>query len=64
MEENKPICKAMTLTELAQKYEISNKTMFSWLKRKGLIKSKRDGYLFTPKEVKNIYEALGYPDNY
>lgn len=62
MEENKPMVKAMTLTELARKYEVSNKTMFSWLKRKGIIKGKRDGYLFTPKEIKIIYEKLGEPE--
>lgn len=63
MEENKPVCKAMTLTELAAKYGVSNKTMYSWLKRKKIIKNKREGYLFTPKEIRIIYEELGEPDN-
>lgn len=62
MEQDKPIYKAMTLTELAQKYEVSNKTLYKWLKRKGLIKGKREGYLFTPQEVKKIYEAIGEPN--
>jgi uncharacterized protein YjcR len=61
MEQDKPICKAMTLTELANKYGVSNKTMYSWLKRKKIIKNKREGYLFTPKEIKEIYEAIGEP---
>ncbi|GAB4404064.1 MAG: hypothetical protein Fur0028_16470 [Bacteroidales bacterium] len=63
MEENKPICKAMTLTELAQRYGVSNKTLYSWLKRAHIIKNKREGYLFTPKEVKEIYDKLGEPEN-
>jgi len=53
----------MTLTELAAKYGVSNKTMYSWLKRKKIIKNKREGYLFTPKEIRVIYEELGEPDN-
>lgn len=61
MEENK--IKAMTLTELANKYGVSIKTMYNWLKRKKIIKNKREGYLFTPKEVKIIYEELGEPEN-
>ncbi len=53
--------KPMTLTELARKYGISNKTMLAWLKRKKLIKRRREGYLFTPLQIKQIYEALGEP---
>jgi len=61
MEQNQKNIRTLTLTELAHLYNVSNKTMHQWLKRAGLIKNKRTGYLFTPKEVKEIFEKLGEP---
>lgn len=63
MRENRPVYKAMTLKELAHKYEVSTKTMLKWLKRCGIVKDKRNGYLFTPKEIERIFDALGEPNN-
>lgn len=54
--------KSMTLTQLSQLYRVSTKTLYKWLKRKGIIKNKREGYIFTPKEVKTIIEELGEPE--
>ncbi len=52
---------SMTLTMLAQKYEVSNKTMKKWIDK---ITAKKpevcaDGYIYTPAQVKAICEHLG-----
>jgi len=51
----------LLLKHHARMYNVSNKTMHKWLKRAGLIKNKRNGYLFTPKEVQEIFDKLGEP---
>ncbi len=52
---------AENISSLAAKYSVSNKTMKSWLVRANLYKPKSEGYLYTPKEVKKIYDHLGNP---
>lgn len=59
--ENDKKQKPLTLTQLAQMYNVSLPTMYKWLKRAGVLKNKRNGYLFTPKEVKEIFDKLGEP---
>lgn len=60
-ESNKKNFKPLTLTQLAQMYNVSLPTMYKWLKRAGILKNKRNGYLFTPKEINEIFEKLGEP---
>jgi len=51
----------MSLSELANAYEVSNKTMRKWLKPYQQAIGERLGQLYTPKQVLQIYECLGYP---
>ena len=53
---------AQNLTSLASLYNVSRDSMRTWLKKAKLYKNpKKDGYLYTPKEVKVIFEHLGEP---
>lgn len=64
MDDNKPIKpEAKTLKQLAASYNIGVNTMRTWLHRVGVTKpgEKRQGYIFTPAEVKTIYEKIGEP---
>lgn len=59
--ENNIKIKAENLSSLAYKYGVSRRTMKRWLLKANLYKPKEKGYLYTPKEVKAIYEHLGNP---
>lgn len=50
--------KAMSLKQIAQKYEIGSKTAKKWI---SLIKPeiKPDGYFYNPKQLRKIFEHLG-----
>ena len=50
--------KSKTRQELATEYAVSRKTIYNWLKEKGI---KLSGKLITPKELKQIYKAFGKP---
>ena len=50
---------AKTREQLAQEYNISRRTLYSWLKK---VKINNKGKLLTPKELTLIYEQFGYPD--
>lgn len=55
--------KPLSKMQLANAYNISLETLNSWLKPfKSQIGEYR-GRLFTPKQVKIIFEQLGEPDN-
>jgi transposase len=47
--------------ELAEKYNISVKTLNKWLKPFEKKIGKVNGYFFNPKQIKIIYECLGEP---
>lgn len=55
--------KSKTLKQLAQEYQVHPDTFKKWLVRAKLLAQgeKRKGYIFTPLEVKEIYEKLGDP---
>lgn len=55
------IATPMSLSELANAYDVSNKIMKKWLDPHQKEIGKRVGFLYTPKQVKKIYECLGYP---
>ncbi|SMD37643.1 hypothetical protein SAMN04488029_3387 [Reichenbachiella faecimaris] len=55
------IATPMSLSELANAYDISNKIMKKWLAPYQKEIGKRVGILYTPKQVMKIYECLGYP---
>jgi len=59
MENEKPKITAQNLSSLASLYKVSRKTMKFWLKKGNLYKDRSQGYLYTPKEVRKIYEHLG-----
>ncbi len=61
MNENTPKIMAQSLTSLAQQYAVSTDTMRKWLLKAKLIKKEGEGYIYTPKEVRAIYEHLGTP---
>ncbi|MCF8221503.1 MAG: DUF4248 domain-containing protein [Bacteroidales bacterium] len=52
--------KAKTKSELALEYGVCIKTFNKWLKRHNI---RNTGELYTPKEQKSIYKALGFPKN-
>ncbi|MBW6482832.1 MAG: DUF4248 domain-containing protein [Vicingaceae bacterium] len=54
---------AKNLKQLAVAYKVSQVTMRKWLRVAGLIPKEqpRATYIFTPLEVKAIYEKLGEP---
>lgn len=55
------IATPMSLSELANAYDVSNKIMKKWLNPHQTIIGKRVGLLYTPKQVSKIYDCLGYP---
>ena len=59
MNTNQPKITTENLTSLASKYNVNYKTMRKWLVLADLLKT--SGTIYTPKEVKKIYEHLGYP---
>lgn len=54
-----PQHKSYNLTQLAAMYQVSTDTMRSWLKKIDL--GERFGKIFTPKQVRQIFEHLGEP---
>ncbi|MEM7298391.1 MAG: hypothetical protein AAF391_09020 [Bacteroidota bacterium] len=55
------IATPMSLSELANAYDVSNKIMKKWLAPYQKEIGKRVGILYTSKQVMKIYECLGYP---
>lgn len=51
----------MGITELAHAYCVSNKTMRNWLKPHSEQIGERIGLLYTPKQIRAIYDCLGLP---
>ena len=61
---NEPTTKpeAMTLTQLALKYKVCTKTVKKWLQPFiDDIGRPEKTYLFTPEQVRKIYEKIGEP---
>jgi len=63
MTDDKPIKpEAMTLTQLAVKYKVCAKTIKKWLADySDEIGRPKHTYIFTPEQVRKIYERLGEP---
>ncbi|MES2514708.1 MAG: hypothetical protein V4580_11215 [Bacteroidota bacterium] len=55
--------KAYSKTELAVMYNISAKSLQSWLKTVEKELGPRIGRFYTPKQVKRIFEEFGAPEN-
>ncbi|WP_133994039.1 hypothetical protein [Dinghuibacter silviterrae] len=55
--------KSYNLKGLAELYEVSPKTMTRWLIPHKKSIGKRTGYLYTPRQVRVIFEKLGDPPN-
>ncbi len=53
--------KAKTISVLANEYGVHISTMNKWLRIAGLLKPKSEGRIYTPKEIKKIYDHLGDP---
>jgi len=60
---NKYTALPMSLSELADAYQVSNKVMKKWLSPHESLIGQRVGLLCNPKQVLIIYECLGYPPN-
>jgi hypothetical protein len=54
--------KPQTTKELAQAYGVSSRTMIKWLTPFQERIGQRMGHTYTPKQVRTIYEALGWPN--
>ena len=52
---------AHTLKTLAALYNVRENTMRVWLKKIGMHRKKGDPYYYTPLQVKNIFQKLGFP---
>ena len=52
---------AKTISQLASEYKVSQTTMRKWLKAAKLHKTVSQGMIYTPLEVKGIYEKFGTP---
>lgn len=63
MIDDKPVkAEAMTLTQLAAKYKVCPRTVKKWLAdHADTIGRPKHTYIFTPDQVKKIYEILGEP---
>ena len=53
--------KAMNLKELAAFYEVSIYILRKWIKPHENKIGQREGFFFTPQQVKTIFEILGEP---
>lgn len=58
-EEYRPSAK--TIGQLANEYQVSDSTMRKWLRTAKLYKPFSEGTIYTPLEVKKIYEHFGTP---
>jgi transposase len=56
--------KPCTITELAEMYGISVKTLRTWLKPHQDVIGKRVGWYYTTLQVRIIFERLGYPEGW
>ncbi len=54
--------KAYSKTELAELYNVSAKTLQTWLNALKKELGPRVGRFYTPKQIKIIFEELGIPD--
>ena len=52
---------AQTLSELAAAYKVNPKTLTRWIKRHPEIKLFPRQKIFTPQQLKIIYEKIGEP---
>ena len=57
---HKIVVKTYNLKQLCALYQVSRPTMRRWLRQIGF-KFPRKNYVFTPKEVRYIFEQLGEP---
>ncbi len=55
--------KPQTKQELAQSYGVTARTLTNWLNPHQEQIGKRQGHMYTPKQVQIIYEILGEPVN-
>lgn len=60
--EPKILLKAYTLKEVAEIYQVSNRTMRRWLIPFKTEIEPRLGHYYCPKQVKIIFEKLGIPE--
>ncbi len=58
---NLSLIKAYTITELADLYEISIKTMKTWLRPHLAAIGEKKGRYFTTLQVSIIFEKIGWP---
>jgi len=58
---SKILLKSYSITELAELYQRSIKSMKTWLKPLQKEIGPRMGHFYTPKQVKIIFEELGIP---
>lgn len=61
MDDEKVVFKPMTVSGLASTYDVSWKTMQKWLKTFEKKIGKRTGNLYSPRQVKKIYDLFGNP---
>ena len=55
--------KAYSLSEVAMLYEVSGKTLKTWLKPFNNEIGQKLGRYYTPKQMKLIFERLGMPNS-
>lgn len=54
--------KAYTMQELAQLYQVNDRTIRRWLKPFRQEIGKREGHFFTLKQIRIIFEKIGEPE--
>ena len=54
--------KAYSMKELAELYEVSEKIFRTWLPPFENDIGKRIGHFYNPKQVKTIFEKVGFPE--
>ncbi|HTM66043.1 MAG TPA: hypothetical protein VL093_06975 [Flavipsychrobacter sp.] len=59
----KPVVRAYTYKELMDIYNVSRKTLMSWLEPVREKIGKKRGRCLSPGQVEIIFEELGYPKN-
>lgn len=63
MKEHEILPEALNKTQLAQQYKITVRTLNFWLEPFENEIGVYRGRMFTPQQVKFIYEKLGYPND-
>jgi hypothetical protein len=61
MSEKQTPVKAYTPLELAHLYKVNKRTLYGWLKPHSEKIGDRTGNFYTPKQVQQIFEAIGEP---